>query len=64
MTEKICGKCGTFVRAGRYCPECGQQLYPDVGQTTWIDSDDKNTRTLKLCNKPNYNVWTGEKEES
>ena len=50
MTEKVCASCGTYIEAGRYCPQCGQQLYPDVGKTIWI----------RLSEKPKFDVWTGE----
>lgn len=62
MTEKICKKCGTYVQAGKFCPECGTQLYPDVGETVWIDLANPPS-TLKLCNQPKFDVWTGEKLE-
>lgn len=60
MTDKICLKCGTWTPTGRYCPECGQQLYPDVGQTKWVDMF-LGSVSLKTCKKPKFNIWTGEK---
>ncbi len=56
MTEKVCAVCRTQISAGNYCPECGQQLYPDVGKTLWFNFDNS-----KHCNVPKFDVWTGEK---
>ena len=55
MTSKVCGKCGTYIDAGRYCPECGQQLYPDVGETIWDYVD----CYVRMCKEPKFDVWTG-----
>lgn len=56
MTAKVCAKCGTLLGAGKYCPKCGQQLYPDVGETVW---DVQNCK-VQLCDKPRFDVWNGE----
>ena len=57
MTEKACRKCHTLIEAGKWCPNCGQQLYPDVGETIWRFAD----CMVKLCEKPKFDVWTGKK---
>lgn len=37
---------------------CGQQLYPDVGLTMW---EPVCTASVKICLKPKFDKWTGEK---
>jgi RNA polymerase subunit RPABC4/transcription elongation factor Spt4 len=65
MTDKICKKCGTYTPEGRFCPKCGAQLYPDVGNTKWIillnDPDKLKRSRAKRCITPKFNVDTGEK---
>lgn len=73
MTSKLCKKCLTFIEAGKYCPECGQQLYPDVGQTIWYDDllKKKDSKAwyppflmVRICLEPKFDIWTGEKEKA
>lgn len=68
MTEKICKKCGYFQFVGKYCAECGAQLYPDVGNTIWVEELKKTEKHLKIsrlpfCIKPKFYIWTGERIE-
>ena len=58
MTEKICAVCGTYIYAGKYCPNCGQQLYPDAGKTRWLIPDEPK---YSNCDEPKFDVWTGKK---
>lgn len=66
MTNKICKKCGTFTPDGQFCPQCGTQLYPDIGQTIWLEHTEylRTQDTLKRCEHPDFDVWTGKKVAS
>jgi methionyl-tRNA synthetase len=56
MTEKICKKCGNYEEKGKFCVNCGTQLYPDIGFTQWNIPDNL---TVTMTTKPTFNAWTG-----
>jgi hypothetical protein len=55
MTEKICKKCGNYQCEGKFCTNCGIQLFPDIGFTDWIVHHDRNAK---------FNAWSGKPLDS